>query len=69
MVNEGLIEPQLAMKALTAFDKAATEVLGEKVKAKLVFKVCSKPCWIWMLDLVGLALTDITGSPRYLSFL
>lgn len=42
MVNDGLIEPQLAMKALSSFDKAATEVLGDKVKAKLNFKVRSR---------------------------
>ena len=46
MVNEGRIEPQLAMKVVSRFDKAVAEVLGEKVKARLTFKVirsCYQP--------------------------
>lgn len=39
LINDGRIEPQLAMKILSNFDKAISEVLNEKVKARLNFKV------------------------------
>lgn len=39
LINDGRIEPQLAMKILSTFDRVITEVLAEKVKAKLSFKV------------------------------
>ncbi|KAJ5561051.1 Transcription initiation factor IIA gamma subunit [Penicillium sp. DV-2018c] len=38
LINEGRIEPQLAMKILGTFDKVVTEVLAEKVRARLTFK-------------------------------
>ncbi|KAL8685902.1 MAG: hypothetical protein Q9218_007479 [Villophora microphyllina] len=38
LVHIGRIEPQLAMKILTSFDQAVTNVLAEKVKARLTFK-------------------------------
>ncbi|KAI4145112.1 MAG: hypothetical protein LQ340_006408 [Diploschistes diacapsis] len=38
MIQEGRIEPQLAMKVVSRFDKAASEVLADKVKARLIFK-------------------------------
>jgi transcription initiation factor TFIIA small subunit len=38
MVHESRIEPQLAMKVVASFDRAVTEVLAERVKAKLTFK-------------------------------
>ena len=41
LVNQSSIEPQLAMKVLATFDKAASEVLQEKVKARMHFKVAS----------------------------
>lgn len=40
LINEGRIEPQLAMKILSTFDRAITEVLADKVRARLNFKVC-----------------------------
>lgn len=40
LVHEGHIEPQLAMKILGNFDKIVQEVLADKVKARLNFKVC-----------------------------
>lgn len=40
LINEGRIEPQLAMRILSTFDRVITEVLGEKVRARLTFKVC-----------------------------
>jgi transcription initiation factor TFIIA small subunit len=39
MVHTGGIEPQTAMKVMTAFDKSITEVLADKVKARMNFKV------------------------------
>ncbi|EFR02397.1 transcription initiation factor IIA gamma chain [Nannizzia gypsea CBS 118893] len=38
LINEGRIEPQLAMKILSNFDRVITEVLADKVKCKLSFK-------------------------------
>ncbi|MCJ1228187.1 Transcription initiation factor IIA small chain (TFIIA 13.5 kDa subunit) [Toensbergia leucococca] len=37
-VHDGRIEPQLAMKILASFDRSVTEVLADKVKARLNFK-------------------------------
>lgn len=39
LINEGRIEPQLAMKILSTFDRVVTEVLADKVRARLTFKV------------------------------
>jgi hypothetical protein len=39
LINDQRIEPQLAMKVLANFDRVVTEVLAEKVKARLTFKV------------------------------
>ncbi|KAH7115988.1 transcription initiation factor IIA gamma chain [Dendryphion nanum] len=38
LITERRIEPQLAMKILSNFDKAVAEVLAEKVKQRLTFK-------------------------------
>ncbi|KAI1396227.1 transcription initiation factor IIA gamma chain [Hypoxylon fuscum] len=38
LITEHRIDPQLAMKILANFDRAITEVLQEKVKARLTFK-------------------------------
>ena len=38
LINEGRIEPQLAMKILAKFDKAVSDTLSEKVKSRLTFK-------------------------------
>ena len=38
LINEGRIEPQLAMKILSNFDKIISETLGAQVKARLTFK-------------------------------
>lgn len=40
LINEGHIEPQLAMKILGHFDRIVQEVLADRVKARLTFKVC-----------------------------
>ena len=39
MVEEGRMEPQIAIRMVAAFDRIITEVLAEKVKARLTFKV------------------------------
>ncbi|CRG83814.1 Transcription initiation factor IIA subunit 2 [Talaromyces islandicus] len=38
LINDGRIEPQLAMKILSNYDRVVTEVLAEKVRARLTFK-------------------------------
>jgi transcription initiation factor TFIIA small subunit len=38
-ITEGRIAPQIAIKMLAHFDKLVAEVLGEKVKARMSFKV------------------------------
>ncbi|KAL9576419.1 MAG: hypothetical protein Q9212_007110 [Teloschistes hypoglaucus] len=38
LVHLGRIEPQLAMKILQKFDQIVTDVLADKVKARLSFK-------------------------------
>ena len=39
LVHTGRIEPQTAMKVISTFDKSITEVLADKVKARMNFKV------------------------------
>ena len=39
LVHSGRLEPQTAMKVIASFDKSITEVLADKVKARLNFKV------------------------------
>lgn len=39
LITDRRIEPQLAIKILANFDRSITEILSEKVKAKLHFKV------------------------------
>jgi len=39
MVRKGRINPQLAMKVMSNFDRGIAEVLASKVKARLTFKV------------------------------
>ncbi|KFX99957.1 hypothetical protein O988_03577 [Pseudogymnoascus sp. VKM F-3808] len=38
LIGERRIEPQLAMKILSHFDRSITEVLQDKVKARMTFK-------------------------------
>jgi len=38
LISDRRIEPQLAMKILANFDRSITEVLADKVKARLSFK-------------------------------
>ena len=39
LIGDERIDPQLAMKVLTQFDRVVAETLQEKVKARLTFKV------------------------------
>jgi hypothetical protein len=39
LISSRRIEPQLAIKIMTNFDRAIAHVLGEKVKARMSFKV------------------------------
>jgi transcription initiation factor TFIIA small subunit len=39
LITQNNIDPQLAMKVLANFDRAITEVLQEKVRSRLTFKV------------------------------
>lgn len=41
LVHSGRIEPQTAMKVIATFDKSITEVLADKVKARMSFKVAA----------------------------
>ncbi|KAJ9067568.1 Transcription initiation factor IIA subunit 2 [Entomophthora muscae] len=38
LITSGQINPQLAMKVLTQFDKSVTEALGAQVKSRASFK-------------------------------
>lgn len=39
LIHDGRIEPQLALRVLANFDRVVAEVLAEKVKSRLTFKV------------------------------
>ena len=43
LISERRIEPQLAMKILSHFDRSIAEVLQEKVKSRMSFKVRFTP--------------------------
>jgi hypothetical protein len=66
LITERRIEPQLAMKILLNFDKAVADILSDKVKARLTFKVrlacATKPKH-------SILTCDYVGTPRYLPFL
>ena len=48
LVHSGRIEPQTAMKVIATFDKSITEVLADKVKARMNFKVSSACCFCFL---------------------
>ena len=53
LVHTGRIEPQTAMKVISTFDKSITEVLADKVKARMNFKVLASKSsslveWPWL---------------------
>jgi hypothetical protein len=64
LISERRIEPQLAMKILANFDRSITEVLADKVKARLTFKVI-----LVRWGLMGGRLIIDTGPSRYLPLL
>ena len=61
------MEPQLAMKVISSFDRAITEVLASQVKARLNFKVEPSQSATG-LQLV-LTRSCAQGSPGYVSVL
>ena len=69
LINEGRIEPQLAMKILSTFDKVVTEVLAEKVRARLTFKVsfrkgsiqCTRPVCCSEISLLSSTSNELTS--------
>ena len=65
-IQLGRIEPQLAMKVLATFDRVMAEVMADRVKARLTFKVtqCRRP---WLA--VSAANSRLQGPSRYLSVL
>ena len=65
LISEGRIAPQLAMKILNNFDRHVTEVLSEKVKANLTFKVCLRRKFVGL----GGRLRVLVGKPRYIPLL
>ncbi|KAI9872632.1 MAG: Transcription initiation factor IIA small chain (TFIIA 13.5 kDa subunit) [Pleopsidium flavum] len=70
LINEGRIEPQLAMKILANFDRAITEVLADKVKARLNFKVHGHLVLSWPDMSKLLANTGLNkGPPGYVPLL
>lgn len=55
LINEGRMEPQLAMKMLSTFDRVVADVLADGVKARLSFKVCPEA------RLMAMAMAVATG--------
>lgn len=43
LIGTRRMEPQLAIKIMQNFDKALADVISEKVKARMSFKVCVAP--------------------------
>lgn len=66
LISERRIEPQLAMKILANFDRSITEVLAEKVKSRLTFKVC---IYGGTGGLLSMRLIWRIGSPGHLQIL
>ena len=65
LVHAGRIEPQTAMKVIATFDKSITEVLADKVKARMNFKVAAPAAFAWSTRLIG----GYKGSFGYLPLL
>lgn len=69
LIGERRIEPQLAMKILSHFDRSITEVLQDKVKARMTFKVWMA---VWMDLVVAMTMVlmrDGIGTSRHLPLL
>lgn len=65
LITERRIEPQLAMKILANFDKAVADVLADKVKSRLTFKVGSQVAACKQLG----PNAQFVGTSRYVPFL
>ena len=65
LVHAGRIEPQTAMKVIATFDKSITEVLADKVKARMNFKVAAPAAFALSTRLIG----GYKGSFGYLPLL
>ncbi|KAL8965074.1 MAG: hypothetical protein Q9183_004047, partial [Haloplaca sp. 2 TL-2023] len=61
LVHLGRIEPQLAMKILQNFDKIVTDVLADKVKARLTFKVHLTGLLVFLLSQAWLMTNAVKG--------
>jgi transcription initiation factor TFIIA small subunit len=64
-ISNRQIEPQLALKIISNFDKAVAEALTEKVKNRCNFKVSAGLC----ADAYSLYSSHTLGSSRYISLL
>jgi len=64
-ISNRQIEPQLALKIISNFDKAVAEALTEKVKNRCNFKVSAGLC----VDICSLYSLQTSGSSRYVSLL
>ena len=69
LISERRIEPQLAMKILANFDRSITEVLADKVKARLTFKVLHTRSEGGAKWDDGLMRYSNKGPPRYIPVL
>lgn len=67
LIGQERIDPQLAMKVLTQFDRVIAETLQEKVKARLTFKVNPPPRDPRMRMLQQTDRADSPSSHRVLS--
>jgi predicted LPLAT superfamily acyltransferase len=65
LIHSNRIEPQTAMRVLSQFDKSMTEVLGDKVKARMNFKVMEAG----YLVVLNWLTTSYQGSSGYLPLL
>jgi len=64
-ISERRIEPQIAIKMLQHFDRVVAEVLNEKVKARMSFKVE----FSFSTDTANARSYCLIGPPRHLSIL
>lgn len=67
LISTRRMEPQLAIKIMQNFDKALADVISEKVKARMSFKVCA--ALRRRLPPGILNARACSGSPRHLPLL
>lgn len=63
-ITDGRMEPQVALKVLATFDRVVAEVLAEKVKARLSFKVIrlDKDQYMGSADMAHRDISILTAS-------